>query len=215
MRFRLFGKEINIKQQPEAAEGDKTVPQHPDREQFRAALCATQAYCQHILELDSSPDPATCLRNVNPVLDGHRLFSFRRSDATDAGPGRPQSETVWYHEPTAGNIHWMLKQRLDTIGAVPEGISAPMPGRVLLAEIDVTLHDGASEWESQGFIDIEDLPPIDTWFHVLHFEKRIFLCAWIPQAFVDLAEAGIRVNILESFVWLAQFSPALYRSLAL
>src|ERR1700748_2188474 len=51
-------------------------------------------------------------------------------------------------------------------------------GRILIAEIDLTVVDGASEAESNGIIDWLDCPPIDTWFYMTENGNSRVLFAW-------------------------------------
>jgi hypothetical protein len=74
-------------------------------------------------------------------------------------------------------------------------------GRILIAEIDQTVVDGASEMESEGLIDLNDCPPIDTWVYLTSNKKGKILFAWIPEPFVSLAQATIDVNCIDCLFW--------------
>ena len=74
-------------------------------------------------------------------------------------------------------------------------------GRILIAELDLTHVDGASEAQSRGVIDGIDYPPIDTWFYKTKNENGNVLFAWIPVKYVELVEEGIAVNVIECFYW--------------
>lgn len=74
-------------------------------------------------------------------------------------------------------------------------------GRILMIEIDITVVDGASESNSDGFIDIYDAPPIDTWFYIEDTYNGKVLYAWIPNRFVELVEDGIAVNVVDMLCW--------------
>lgn len=72
---------------------------------------------------------------------------------------------------------------------------------------DADLCDGAAEVESKEFFDVHNAPPWGTW--VGYFEDvdgdssyGAYLLAWVPDALIDAADAGISVNPEECIVWL-------------
>ena len=74
-------------------------------------------------------------------------------------------------------------------------------GRILECELDDTAADGASEEESQGFMDAYDLPPIDTWFYLADNSKGLVLYAWIPDQFVSLVNKSVEANPMDMLHW--------------
>ncbi|MEO6849086.1 MAG: hypothetical protein ABI203_06105, partial [Mucilaginibacter sp.] len=74
-------------------------------------------------------------------------------------------------------------------------------GRILVSEIDCVVRDGISEAASNGFIDINDCPPIDTWFYTITYDRRRNIFAWIPDQFVNLVDEAIDVNCLGCMKW--------------
>ena len=67
-------------------------------------------------------------------------------------------------------------------------------GRLLVYFPDGDLACGAAEQQTEGFFDINNVPPWDTWVAYLHDEERDinsvetnYLVAWIPPEFVELA----------------------------
>ena len=81
-------------------------------------------------------------------------------------------------------------------------------GRLLVYFPNADLCDGAAEAASQGFFDVYNTPPWDTWvaFVTEPAERDIsyseYLIAWVPPAFIELAAAGIMVNPEECTQWL-------------
>jgi hypothetical protein len=71
---------------------------------------------------------------------------------------------------------------------------------------DDDLADGAAEAESEGFFDVHNAPPWDTWVAMVEDEAsgqpRPYLLSWVPPAFLELAQAGISVNPEECIRWL-------------
>jgi hypothetical protein len=79
-------------------------------------------------------------------------------------------------------------------------------GRLLVYFPDDDLADGAAEAESDGFFDVHNAPPWDTWVGIFEDSKRQernpYLLSWVPPAFVDRAQRGIDVNPEECILWL-------------
>jgi hypothetical protein len=143
---------------------------------FWEGLRKTIAWCLPKIDVAS---PATCLR----------------SPAT-----RPRLFTT-NHLNTAGEA---LRHRYPT----PEPVTPVGDlhgGRLLLYFPDLDLCDGAAEAESQGFLDVNNAPPWDCWVAFLHYPddpEQSHLVAWVPSEFIQLADAGIRVNPEECVKWL-------------
>ncbi len=72
-------------------------------------------------------------------------------------------------------------------------------GRLLVYEPEGTAVEGATPYESCGFFDAYDAPPWDTWIWWL---EPAYLIAWVPLAFVPLAQWGMDVNSTDCVRWL-------------
>ena len=86
-------------------------------------------------------------------------------------------------------------------------------GRLLISFPDGNLCCGAAEQQTDGFFDVDNVPPWDTW--VLYWEdeeKNVdsfaaeYLIAWVPPAFVESANEGINVNPEQCIMWLSDTS---------
>ena len=135
-------------------------------EEFNKNLLLTQQYCQ---SKRRSENVASDLRSFNPEIDGQPMFSYRFED-------RIYSKcwiTVWNVDPIMGNDKYLYdelyekqliykKECIKTPGNV-----ADYKGKILIAEIDMTVVDGASEAESEGLIDNNDCPPIDNLVYII------------------------------------------------
>jgi len=88
-------------------------------------------------------------------------------------------------------------------------------GRLLVYFPDDDLADGAAEVESEGFFDVHNAPPWDTWVAIAEDEgdarPRPYLLAWVPPEFLRLAEAGIHVNPEQCIRWLDDTGVAMRR----
>jgi hypothetical protein len=99
--------------------------------------------------------------------------------------------------------------RLDVLhGTIDPPVPACSPaelqgGRLLYAVPDETLWDGTAESESEGFFDIEDIPPWDTWLALYKETRRQdVLVSWVPREYVPIAERAIRVLMVDNVGWL-------------
>ena len=91
---------------------------------------------------------------------------------------------------------------VETRSRLCKAIEQPTPssrdaGRLLLYEPYENVCDGASEYSSNGFFDVNDAPPWDTW---VSFDGRTLL-SWVPPVLVPLAQAGIDANAVDCIRW--------------
>jgi hypothetical protein len=63
-------------------------------------------------------------------------------------------------------------------------------GKLLLFTPQDSLSDGAATVASNGFIDVDNVPPWDTW---LYFDGRT-LVTWVPPQLISTVQLGIDVN---------------------
>ena len=148
--------------------------------------------------------------------------SLRTELLRPAGFGWP------YAEPLArarGGVTWRLAERsagecmrvVDVLAARRRAaLDAASPGwsraeasrgRLLRYDAANNLCDGAAEVETDGFLDLENAPPWDTWVaYVLNPDApemffRAYLLAWVPEAMVAAVARGIAVNPEECIAW--------------
>ena len=83
---------------------------------------------------------------------------------------------------------------------------------------DEDLADGAAESESDGFFDVDNAPPWDTWIAMVEDDDaepvRPYLVTWVPREFLKLAQAGISANPEECIRWLDDTDVAMRRIIA-
>jgi hypothetical protein len=70
-------------------------------------------------------------------------------------------------------------------------------GRLLLYSPSENLACGAAEASSNGFFDVNNVPPWDIW---IDFSEGT-LVSWVPPALLDVAQMGIYVNPEECIRW--------------
>ena len=102
--------------------------------------------------------------------------------------------------------HYLIRATTDgPVTSVPDLLG----GRLLAYFPDADLCDGAAEIESDGFFDVCNVPPWDTWvgyFEDNHGRSGIYdsyLLAYVPERFLPLAAGGILDNPEECILWLS------------
>lgn len=141
-------------------------------------------------------DPANSLRTVSllpPALDRDRLVSLSAAQWVDA-------------------VAEVARLRAEQLAGVTQG--APLvltEGRLLACDPSLSVWDGASEFESKGFFDVEDIPAWDTWITFVTRDARSgmawaatggALISWVPLEFVEIVARGIWANPVEGVRWL-------------
>jgi hypothetical protein len=84
---------------------------------------------------------------------------------------------------------------------VPDG---HLRGRFLLFYPEHNLEDGAAQAASRGFFEWDNVPPWDIWLASIvdgYEEFQIYLIAWVPPEFLELASDGIDVNPEKCIRW--------------
>lgn len=80
---------------------------------------------------------------------------------------------------------------------VAENRNTNIGGRLLLYTPSENLACGAAEASSNGFFDVNNIPPWDIW---LDFSEGT-LVSWVPPSLLDVAQIGIYVNPEECIRW--------------
>ena len=97
----------------------------------------------------------------------------------------------------------------DYVETLPSTAPDLLGGKMMVYFPDRNLCDGAAEQETNGFFDVFNIPPWDTW--VGYFEDRpgrkdsddSYLLAYVPKEFVELANDGMIVNPEKCILWLS------------
>lgn len=180
--------------------------QEIDKTIFDKNLLLTQLFCERQL-LNCDKNAASILRSINPIHDGKKLFEFKISDYGYEPETKYSFSTEWTQDPLGSEsdlynelFEFQLLQKRESIKSLIS--EQKFNGQILVAEIDSTVTDGASEVSSEGLIDIYDCPPIDTWFYLINNPTRRTLYAWIPKQFVYNVNEAIEVNCVACLYWL-------------
>jgi hypothetical protein len=100
----------------------------------------------------------TVFRSTNPLINGKEAFNM------------VDGYTTWNIDDYDINNYITLLKHVITERSKysPEKRDDILFGRILCFETCVSTHDGAAIAESNCFFDESDVPPIDTWFYLLH-----------------------------------------------
>jgi hypothetical protein len=86
-------------------------------------------------------------------------------------------------------------------------------GRVLVCEFNSSITSGESEEVTNGFLDVSDRPPWDTWMFCTQRKTKgstssddplDLLVSWVPSSLVASVERGISVNPYDCIHWAAE-----------
>src|SRR5689334_20081821 len=135
-------------------------------DQFHYNLSRTIAWTEKIV--DSIRDPSSInyskvLRTINPLYEGRPFYNF------DGEYICPLKNNFNY----APLLFYILSLRREKINSTKDINSL---GKILRFQIEITTVDGAPVAGSEGFVDLYDIPPIDTWFYI----TKWYLYCWIP-----------------------------------
>lgn len=172
-------------------------------EEFYANLVRTIAFTELIVqrtEVNEDLDYSRVLRTTNPAYNGKPFYAYE----TNLPHEFAYTPGISFNYAEVMSKAMELRPAADLCVFAPENL-----GRILVFEIDCTTHDGAPVFESQGFVDNSDIPPMDTWF----FITKKYLYCWIPAMFIDKMQAAIGVEIFDSYRWLDQRLPTFQAAL--
>ena len=86
-------------------------------------------------------------------------------------------------------VHSVIVKRVELIRShFPE--HSENIGRLLLYSPAESLADGAAQYASKGFFDVDNMPPWDTWVAFSHGT----LLSWVPPQLERLVQSGIDAN---------------------
>jgi hypothetical protein len=177
-------------------------PGHPkSKESFLRSLTETTVWC---LQAGNIADPKTSLRTFEP----------RTPPLTS-----PDSQVFC--------VSLDRSRRLRSNGQRDLASVTDLRGGRLLAYFpDYNLADGCAEDVSNGYFDVDNIPPYDTWVGMVENVESVtrddgsseqvsanFLVAWVPPAFLEIANGGVQVNPEECIAWLDELDSPFTRAL--
>lgn len=155
---------------------------------FFLRLEQTISWCS---EKGSTSDPKNSLRRLKPHLEWSDLCSLEHR--------------IW-------SVAYYREREINDF---EQNRSVEVPfslrgGRLLVYIPDRNLHCGVEEEESLGFFDIDNIPPYDTWVHLVEgseypLRENDFLISWVPPFFVDLVQRTLDVHMEDCIVWLDEY----------
>ena len=188
---------------------------------FVSRLKQVIAWTEHLMQQLGSQynelDNSKLFRQINPVIDNQSLYNFTSDYASWS-----VEWNIKYDYYDASNFEQALQQALKQREAISmcsnDFADFRALGRILYLETQLTTCDGAAAFESHGFIDENDVPPIDTWFYLDQNIKRQArktpnLFCWIPKQFESVMQAAMNVEIFDSYHWLDEVGPLTHQQI--
>ncbi len=148
------------------------------------------------------------LRSVNPTLRSEELRPARELIFESGANLSGSAFREFYRDQVrliGAEVDALVLRRHTLLRDLETGEDKSGNGRLLLFSPFYSTGDTLAHFESEKFFDLNDVPPWDTfvtyWFDPEMEEGRDgarrengIIC-WIPNAFVGLADAGVRVSI--------------------
>lgn len=113
--------------------------------------------------------------------------SFRLNEFGDDGRWEKAVDDALWEKAVAEVV---ARRSQLTAGTSAETRDTNVGGRLLLYTPSENLACGAAEASSNGFFDVNNVPPWDIW---VDFSEDT-LVSWVPPALLDVAQMGIYVN---------------------
>ena len=194
------------------------VEEWPDNEisSFVGQLLQTISWTENLAaKFDATAGSyATVFRQTNPLIQGKYLYDFESEDLD------------WNLDPYSDHkdiyrelLPLIIQNRPAPSAGILQDLSTK--GRILSFETNISTRDGAPVCESKGFVDLNDVPPIDTWFYLKdnynHSADRVCsqaLFCWIPKAYEGIMQSAIDVEIFDSYRWLDENDKILYHRIS-
>ncbi|WP_223643253.1 hypothetical protein [Corallococcus sp. EGB] len=169
-----------------------------ERDTLFEVLEETIHWCTSRATLDA---PATCLRTPGfqprVMIDADRFQMMER---------------------VISERHYALRGRPPR--ALPPREGGPLHGgRLLVYFPDDNTCDGAAELATRGYLDVDNMPPWDTWVGMFREDPESstqssdYLIAWVPPVFLDSVAQGIFVNPEQCIQWLEDSTTMMARRL--
>lgn len=173
------------------------------------------AWTEHLMQQFASQynplDNSRIFRQINPVVYGQPLYTYNEN-------GISWSMDDYAPDKFEQAMQQSIRQREEAVGQNATFPNFQELGRMLYFETQITTCDGAAEFQSNGFIDGSDAPPLDTWFYldqniIRQSRKFPYLFCWIPKRFEPVMEAAMSVEIFGSYHWLDEKGPLTHQQI--
>jgi hypothetical protein len=150
-------------------------------------------------------------RNVSKTQEWHRSMTLLKEAAPDSlvllkdqlrsamlKPSFPLDK-FGLDAPWGDAVAEVVEKRAQLVGQPSslERDTTEPDGRFLFYVPSENLADGAAQYGSNGFFDVNNVPPWDIW---VAFSERT-LVSWVPSVLVELAEKGIDAHIEGCIGW--------------
>ena len=146
-------------------------------------------------------EAATWIAKVNPNFEDnfYRSLALKPANCEDYDELKPSEFNHLIHKRSD-----LLKNKGITLLSIDELLNT---GKIVWSCPEESVLDGCAEIYSQGFFDISECPPWDTWIGYSHqFPELSFLkgsiISWIPLEHFNKFHSGKEVSILDNMNWI-------------
>jgi hypothetical protein len=194
-----------------------TDPADSDPQRNRRALCEQSE--QKMQEASASACQSRLRRKITDTKQWHQAMALLKQVRDSLGPVEDMLRSATLkpsfalnefgtNAPWAEAVAEVVNKRSQLLSRTSpeEGLERSTSGRLLLYYPHENLACGAAEFSSNGFFDVNNVPPWDIW---VDFSERT-LVSWVPPAFLEAAQMGIDVNPEGCISW--QPKPSLNRN---
>jgi hypothetical protein len=167
---------------------------------------------QQMQEARASASQSWLRRKITDTRQWHQAMALLKQVRDSLGPmeDRLRSATLkpsfalnefGTNAPWAEAVAEVVNRRSQSLSRISpeEGLNLSTSGRLLLYYPHENLACGAAEVSSNGFFDVNNVPPWDIW---VDFSERT-LVSWVPPVLLEAAQMGIDVNPEECMRWAA------------
>lgn len=190
-------------QEPFSVPEPLSVPEPPRslvrpvyQQQFFKRLSEIVAWTALLMKEETSGqwNNRTLFRKTNPLIDGVPAFRLEEGGVTwnvdicNADKVLSVLFNALLSRPQVSPATW---QEMKTMG------------KIIAHEIQTTVADGGSEAASDGYVDVYDLPPVDTWIWLSggpDGSNPILYC-WVPNPFVAAMQGAMDVSCMANYEW--------------
>ncbi len=145
------------------------------------------------------------------AIDSAQLEREIRLAATwcaDKNPGALRTPELRPDLPELPEVD-LLERAITNLSSRRQGLLSSLTtssipvGRILICEFNGSVMSGESRMATDGFFDVADRPPWDTWIACEADQSLgVLLYSFVPQALVQLVTRGIETNPYQSIYWL-------------
>ena len=189
----------------------KAIGMNADADEIRQRQALYARAEQHWEEAQETTKRSWLRRKITETEQWHNAIALLKQIRDSLGPmdrnlRSPELKPTSSLDESGDDALWakavaevIARRSRLTAGTSAEKRDINVGGRLLLYAPSENLACGAAEASSNGFFDVNNVPPWDIW---VDFSEGT-LVSWVPPALLDVAQMGIYVNPEACIRWAA------------